>query len=968
MRRSSSIVISSLLALLCLQSPDLLAVQRVWVGKGNNNSWTTPSNWNPSSRPLSGDDLVFPANAQRVESVVDIAGLVLRSVTFTSNAPEANGAQGSTFAIRGQSLSISNGVVAGPGVVARFENTLTLTRPQAWKATGNPATPGSSVLILAAPVNLTGSPLTLESKDDGVIRFVSSLDGAGVVTKTGNGTVELTTANAFTSDLMISAGRVLITHNQALGTGAGATRVEGTGSLALGGGLVITTEKLFLNSSAVGALSAIGTNAWKGNIVLLQQSSLHVTPLTGLLSLSSTDAAGLLTGAGGLTKQGQGSLEFIGAQGNKYVGPSLFLEGFIESSLTGGVSIPGNVVLGDSTTNRLPGANVLTAFYSLAAGQINPQANVEIRRSGALSLGRGGVGFNLAEQIQTLTGEGLAFVEENNTLIISPSGGSTFFGRLNGGGQLIKRGAGALNLNAPVNTLRGGATVEAGSFGVFGSLANCAVDIKSGARLEGDGDVGSVILRGGSEAAPLSSQKGRLGAELSIRGSITFEASTTFRVDAWGTLPSQGNDTLVVDEGVILQGTELVPVFHYVPATGETISVLRKGSFGVPTGTFTGWPEGGVKVVDGIPLKITYRGGSGRDVVLTVGEQSSLQAGGNRVTSGNGNAFVEPDECTDLLLGVQNATPQAVTITSAFLRSITPGVVITQPRGSYGTLAAGASATNPVPYQVRTTTRLTPGTEIRLELAVVTSGNGTITLAFTLPAGPSPENNGGACESCNLVEGTLDATSATTGSVLNQQSEPSSAIPGKACPGVTSNPNLPSVPYLRHPFRNDTDTEALVTAVLTQTDACSTNSRTLGAAAYLGQFNPAGACDSYLGDAGAVLGGYYRPFSFRVPARSNFEVVVTALEGLPAGACASYTLELFGLACEPPRLALSPAAENTMRVEWSTAYPGWQLESTPAFAGENGGFTPVTGTPALRNGKFSLTVPVQGNRFFRLTQ
>jgi hypothetical protein len=222
-------------------------------------------------------------------------------------------------------------------------------------------------------------------------------------------------------------------------------------------------------------------------------------------------------------------------------------------------------------------------------------------------------------------------------------------------------------------------------------------------------------------------------------------------------------------------------------------------------------------------------------------------------------------------------------------------------------------------------------------------------------------SGGGPCESCLVLSGQFTSNTPTSTQRLFFLGDPSICFPAKPCPDLDPTPGLPPVQNVVHSFVNDTTNDICVTAQL-QYDCPSAYFGTLGIAAYLGSFDPNQPCSTYLGDGG-VGGPPYPPFSFHVPAGSNFVVVVTARETNLV--CDSYALQLFGAACPPPTLSIATeSSPQKVRVHWSTAYPGWKPESAPKV---DGNFTTVPITPAMVNGRFALTnLPATNSTFFRL--
>jgi hypothetical protein len=100
-----------------------------------------------------------------------------------------------------------------------------------------------------------------------------------------------------------------------------------------------------------------------------------------------------------------------------------------------------------------------------------------------------------------------------------------------------------------------------------------------------------------------------------------------------------------------------------------------------------------------------------------------------------------------------------------------------------------------------------------------------------------------------------------------------------------------------------------------------------------------------------------------VPAGSNFVLVVMARATNLV--CNNYSLKLFGLPCPPPTLAIQPETTPAkVRVNWSTAYPGFTAQQ----AGKLGGtFVNAAQTPVILNSRYALTnLPALTNQFYRL--
>jgi hypothetical protein len=151
------------------------------------------------------------------------------------------------------------------------------------------------------------------------------------------------------------------------------------------------------------------------------------------------------------------------------------------------------------------------------------------------------------------------------------------------------------------------------------------------------------------------------------------------------------------------------------------------------------------------------------------------------------------------------------------------------------------------------------------------------------------------------------------------------------------------------------------------------NSGLIGSA-YLGDVNPADLCANYLGSTGRDITNGSGGFSFPVPAGQRFTVVVNEHNAdSPHQGCGSYSFELFGLPCPQERPTLhiaNDAGSDRVRLHWSTAYPGFQLQGKPSLGGPglvSPAYTNVTTPPTVHGGHYSVTNSAGGTSgFFRL--
>jgi len=468
------------------------------------------------------------------------------------------------------------------------------------------------------------TPLTVSNNGDLTINANIVPYGAYGLTSTGLGSLILTASNSFTGPTVVQQGFVVLQNSWALGTTNSPVVVSNTATLELGGGVFVTNKPLVLNGpgalSDFGALDVeSGVNVWAGPITNNANSTLDAWTSGSELHIN-----GSISGPGGLECFGVafgGSTHFFeGPASNSYAGLTTVDAGStLELAKPLGVtSVPGNVVVNGE----------LSLGSSL---QLTPTADVLVNGGGLFAFGTNYDYFN------TLDGYGGVNFGTNGFLIIGAAGGSSEFdGSVSGTGYpgsytIYKWGTGTFALTG-TNTYLNETVVAEGVLIVDGQQLQSPVIVGTSGILTGSGVVGSITSSG--TVAP-----GNGGPALLTCSNLTFTSSGSYQVDMTGPVPGSGyaqlNPISPTPSNILGNATlQVVPHFTSPVSIGQQFTIISNATAHPFNGIFAGLPEGAQFTASGYTFRISYVGGTGNDVALTLAGVPNKTVTLNAVTCG----------------------------------------------------------------------------------------------------------------------------------------------------------------------------------------------------------------------------------------------------------------------------------------------------------------------------------------------
>lgn len=547
-------------------------------------------------------------------------GLVKRGAGLWKLTGTANNYSGGTTI----GVSTGSGTVGG---ILRINRSNSLGTGPVSVIAGDPAgTHQGAQLQLSGGISLANPSVTISGLGYGAVNGVllnlsgnNAIAGSVVLGSGAGGSVIASDSGTLT----IGVGG--ITTNYVLRT----LEFTGAGNIVVSGAISDgVTVALPLAKSGAGTLTLAGANTYSGATQIE----------SGVLQIGAHGATGKL-GSGPVTNDAK--LRFHRSDDALVVANSIGGSGAVEFGvLSGGIL---------SAETTLSGANTFTGGVTVNSG------GVRITRSDALGTGAKTLtmtnGTNGNSRL-ILDGSGgnislpaaLSIVASNTNItfpsIINEAGDNTIAGNFsltNGGGSTrVRVDSGTLTLSGQITPAVSGRTLQLdgpGSGSLTGALKNAASTVgleKFGAGtwvLSGTGHTytgATTILAGklalaGSIASSVTASAGTFAphGSAATSGGVSIAADGRLELRINGPTLGAQYDQLSVGGALTLAGN-LDIVAGPGLAAGTTFLVVNKTSSGAATGIFFGKPQGSVFTASGYEWIISYTGGDGNDIALSI--------------------------------------------------------------------------------------------------------------------------------------------------------------------------------------------------------------------------------------------------------------------------------------------------------------------------------------------------------------
>jgi autotransporter-associated beta strand protein len=638
---------------------DAEAATRRWDGSIGA-LWSDAANWEGDVAPVNGDDLVFPSGGANLANQNDIVALQVNSVVFEGN-----------YTVTGQPITLGVG-----GLAVNASSTVTWGAETILSAVQTWAIPVGSSLIRSGRVDLNNQALTFDVA--GSVSGPGDIIGTAPIVKAGVGTLTFSVPNHFGGIVHVNGGYLIVSDPTGLGVAdfslANGTVVNG-GTLVLANSVALGTEHLTLNGSGQSQGGALQLAESPGNNASITGGS--TTTLASDVTIrvpagQTLSIGGIIGGPGGIGLDGDGTLALstiIGFTGDLTIGASGPSNGTIRTSS----ELPHNIDV------SLPYAGSTLEFVNNAGGVFS-----------------------------SLTGAGkIALTTQNTSVLIRQDIDTTYTGIISGPGSFGKEGTGRLTLTGN-HTVTGNAALRKGTVVLNGGTLPANVGVGS---LDG-----TVSLVSNPQLGPVSINPGGIlaldegGPQMARSLSFNhYSPLGTLRV-ATSNAATNPCSQLRVTGTVTLKGKLDVNHIPGLMPNGFSCTIIDNDGADPIVGGFAGMPEGALISGGATGFRVSYVGGDGNDVTLSLASRKYYLSEGATgsffdldILLANPNNEAVPVELTFLPEG--GAPPHTETLELAPLSRRTVRVDDIAALQSFGALSTVVTSMNALPLMVERTMR-----------------------------------------------------------------------------------------------------------------------------------------------------------------------------------------------------------------------------------------------------------------------
>lgn len=175
--------------------------------------------------------------------------------------------------------------------------------------------------------------------------------------------------------------------------------------------------------------------------------------------------------------------------------------------------------------------------------------------------------------------------------------------------------------------------------------STCNITVQTGGELKGNGAVCDLTVNFGGTVSP-----GHSPGAVTVNGDLHEAGTYTVQIQSPGVTAGTDYDQIIVKGTTNVSGSlnpELLSGFQ--PAVGQSFKIIDNQGNSAVSGTFQGLAEGAVFVVGNTKFQITYKGGDGNDVVLTVVSPNTQVTATNLQAPNTGSALVGASSLPTLL-------------------------------------------------------------------------------------------------------------------------------------------------------------------------------------------------------------------------------------------------------------------------------------------------------------------------------